>query len=115
MDQPEVNQGVFEPKNKAETCKLGRCLPKKKPQINLPINNKNRSLVYFMILFSSLGQDRESKDNQAWKLHELLVRNFVQKCLQLKFSDNDIRRAIGIIRTNSVKLEHREGLGEEQN
>jgi len=62
--------------------------------------------------FMDHDEDRESKDNQAWKLHELLVRNFVQKCLQLKFSDNDIRRAIGIIRTNSVKLEHREGLGE---
>ena len=49
--------------------------------------------------------DQRDQDNQAWKLHELLVRNFVQKYLNLSFSDDEVRRAIGIIRTNTVKLE----------
>ena len=49
--------------------------------------------------------DQRDQDSQAWKLHELLVRNFVQKYLNLSFSDDEVRRAIGIVRTNSVKLE----------
>ena len=55
--------------------------------------------------FMDHNDQRESKDNQAWKLHELLVRSFVQKYLNLSFSDEDIKRAIGIVRTNSVRLE----------
>ena len=62
--------------------------------------------------FMDHNDDRENKDNHAWKLHELLVRNFIQKYLKLDFSDNEIKRSIGIVRTNSVKLESKEGKGD---
>ena len=62
--------------------------------------------------FMDHNDDRENKDNQAWKLHELLVRNFIQKYLKLDFSDNEIKRCIGIIRTNTVKLDSKEDKGD---
>ena len=43
----------------------------------------------------------------------MLVENFIQKSLKPEeFSKSDIRRAIGILRTNSVKLDTRKGHGE---
>ena len=56
--------------------------------------------------------DRKKKDNQAWNLHEILVRNFVQQSLKLDYSEVEIRRVIGIIRSNTVKLEQKEGQAE---
>ena len=40
------------------------------------------------------------------------MRDFVQNYLRLPFTAAEIRRAIGIIRTNSVKLEGGRGRGE---
>ena len=40
------------------------------------------------------------------------MRDFVQSYLRLPFTAAEIRRAIGIIRTNSVKLEGGRGRGE---
>ena len=40
------------------------------------------------------------------------MRDFVQSYLRLPFTSAEIRRAIGIIRTNSVKLEGGRGRGE---
>ena len=56
--------------------------------------------------------ERGAKDGQAWQIYDLLVINFVQKYLELQFSDADIRSVIGIIRTNSVKMEQRCNIGE---
>eukprot|EP00092_Neocalanus_flemingeri_P014061 GFUD01015169.1.p1 GENE.GFUD01015169.1~~GFUD01015169.1.p1 ORF type:complete len:507 (+),score=138.21 GFUD01015169.1:76-1521(+) len=63
--------------------------------------------------FMDHDQDRARKDSPAWKIHELLVVNFIHKSLKLEeFSQSDIRRAIGILRTNSVKLDLRKGHGD---
>ena len=63
--------------------------------------------------FMDHDEDRARKDSPAWKLHEVLVVNFIQKSLKLsEFSQKDIRRAIGILRTNSVKLDMRRGYGD---
>merc|ERR1712106_167066 len=60
--------------------------------------------------FMDHDEDRAKKDSPAWKIHEMIVVNFVQKTLKLEeFSHSDIRRAIGILRTNSVKLDVRKG------
>jgi len=61
--------------------------------------------------FMDHGQAR-SKDAPAWKLHELLVFNLVSKSLGLPFTEEEVRRAIGIIRTNSVKLETKKQHGD---
>ena len=53
--------------------------------------------------------------DQIWtrEIHEMLVENFIQKSSKLEeFFKSDIRRAIGILRTNSVKLDTRKGHGE---
>jgi hypothetical protein len=52
--------------------------------------------------------ERAAKDSPAWKVHEAIVVNFVVRALGLhQFTHRDIRRVIGILRTNSVKLETR--------
>ncbi len=52
--------------------------------------------------------ERTAKDSPAWKVHELIVVNFVVNSLRLEqFSHRDIRRVVGILRTNSVRLETR--------
>ena len=62
--------------------------------------------------FMDHSSERDEKDGQKWKLYELLVVNFVRTCLGLDYSELEIRSAIGIIRTNTVKLEQRTHLGE---
>ena len=55
-------------------------------------------------------EERAAKDSPAWKVHEVIVVNFVLRSLRLdQFTHGDIRRVIGILRTNSVKLETRSG------
>jgi len=57
-------------------------------------------------------EERTKKDAPTWKVHELMVVSFIQNSLNLtQFSHKDIRRVIGILRTNSVKLETRAGCG----
>lgn len=62
--------------------------------------------------FEDHCDERVVKDGQAWQIYDLLVINFVQKYLELQFSEAAIRCVIGIIRTNSVKIEQRHNLGE---
>ena len=49
------------------------------------------------------NDDRDLTDNPAWKVHLVLMVNFVQKHLRLDFTEAEIKRAIGILRTNSVR------------
>jgi len=63
--------------------------------------------------FMDHDADRQKVDSPAWKIHELLVVNLVRETLKLKqFEQKDVRRAIGILRTNSVKLEARPNRGD---
>ena len=67
------------------------------------------------IIDSLMDHDKEraEKDSPSWKVHELLVVTFIHKSLGLlQFSKSEIRRVVGILRTNSVKLETRCGFGE---
>jgi len=73
--------------------------------LRLLLLRKNNPSAWRVIDTFMDHNDQRDQDSQAWKLHELLVRNFVQRYLNLTFSDDEVRRAIGIIRTNSVKLE----------
>lgn len=58
-------------------------------------------------------KERTERDSPTWKIHELLVVSFIIKTLGLEqFTHLEIRRVIGILRTNSVKLESRVGFGE---
>jgi len=59
-------------------------------------------------------QARQDTDSPKWHLHEQLVVSFVQGSLGLgdQFSRAAIRRVIGVLRTNSVKLESRAGHGD---
>lgn len=58
-------------------------------------------------------KERSEKDSPSWRVHELLVVTFINKSLGLlQFSTAEIRRVVGILRTNSVKLETRFGFGE---
>jgi len=63
--------------------------------------------------FMDHDADRQKVDSPAWKIHELLVVNLVRETLKLEqFTQKDVRRAIGILRTNSVKLEARPNRGD---
>jgi len=63
--------------------------------------------------FMDHDSDRQKVDSPAWKIHELLVVNLVRETLKLdQFTQKDVRRAIGILRTNSVKLEARPNRGD---
>jgi len=63
--------------------------------------------------FMDHDQDRTKKDSPTWKIHEKLVFSFISGNLELNHIDQvAIRRMIGVIRTNAVKLETRAGYGE---
>ena len=56
--------------------------------------------------------DHRRRDQKTWMLNTVLVVGFIQKVLGLDkskcgdlFSDEGIHRAIGLLRTNSVKLD----------
>lgn len=57
---------------------------------------------------------RARTDSNLWKIHEVVVVNFIREILKLgdKFSERDIRKVIGILRTNSVLLDKQGGFGE---
>ena len=59
--------------------------------------------------FMDHDEDRERTDSRSWRIHEVLVFNFLSVVLKMAetFSKTEIRRSIGILRTNCVKI----GLG----
>lgn len=73
------------------------------------------------VLFQAMNQrveklldhkDERSKDQKTWMLNHILVVSFIHKVLGLDeknsgdyFSEASIHRAIGLLRTNSVKLD----------
>ena len=79
-------------------------------------------LLYLHALFQELCKrlnrlmdhhDERKKDQKTWVLNQVLVVAFIQKVLGLTeesmssklFSDASIHRAVGLLRTNSVKLD----------
>ena len=60
--------------------------------------------------------DQRRRDMKTWMLNTVLVVGFIQKVLGLNksncgdlFSEESIHRAIGLLRTNSVKLDSHPG------
>ena len=79
-------------------------------------------LLYLHVLFQELCKrlnrlmdhhDERKRDQKTWVLNQVLVVAFIQKVLGLTeesmssklFSDASIHRAVGLLRTNSVKLD----------
>ena len=56
--------------------------------------------------FMDHDEDRERTDSRSWRIHELLVFNFISVVLKMAdtFSKAEIRKSIGILRTNSVQI-----------
>ena len=61
--------------------------------------------------------ERRKMDQKTWMLNTVLVVGFIQKVLGLDksncgdlFSEESIHRAIGVLRTNSVKLDDPPGM-----
>jgi len=93
-----------------ELCPVYSCIT---PLRLLLLNKFSHPAWSIVDTFMDHDEDREKKDSPAWKIHEVLVVNFIQKALKLdEFTQTDIRRAIGILRTNSVKLDMRRGYGD---
>lgn len=54
-------------------------------------------------------EEQRKKDQTTWMLSHMLVVSFLRGACRLPFSADEIQRAIGIIRTNGVKLDTRSG------
>ena len=54
------------------------------------------------------GQERRM-DMKTWMLNNVLVVGFIKKVLGQKLDDHMIQRAIGLLKTNSVKLDAKPG------
>ena len=91
--------------NYEAACPLFSCIS---PLRMLLLRNTNPDAWRVVDTLMDHNNDRDLTDNPAWKVHLLLMINFVQKHLRLDFTESEIRRAIGILRTNSV----RDGLNE---
>ena len=99
----------IKPSNFDTNCPLFSCIS---PLRMLLLRRTNPDAWRVVDTLMDHNNERDLSENTAWKVHLLLMINFVQKHLQLDFTESEIRRAIGILRTNSVRLEHREGYGE---
>eukprot|EP00094_Tigriopus_californicus_P008225 TCALIF_07921-PA protein Name:"Similar to msta Protein msta, isoform A (Drosophila melanogaster)" AED:0.43 eAED:0.43 QI:0/-1/0/1/-1/1/1/0/369 len=54
-------------------------------------------------------EEERKKDQTTWMLSHMLVVSFLRGACRITFSADDIQRAIGIMRTNGVKLDTRSG------
>jgi len=91
-------------------CPIYSCITVLRGLLVQQLNNEQSR-----ILDSFMDHDKERavKDSPTWKIHEKLVFSFIAGSLQLKhITQAAVRRMIGVIRTNAVKLETRAGHGE---
>lgn len=99
----ENRQKIFRSTQNDEICPLYACVGPLRLLLAIEADKEVRREVDALLSHD----ERRQKDKKTWMLNHVLIAGFLRGAcrLQDRFASEDIHRAIGILRTNGVKLD----------